>query len=117
MASNKAIVGLWALASVLLLVIGSGNTVQGITCIEALTELAPCTPFAGGTAPSPNPLCCSPVQNVNKEATTTEIRRQLCLCFQQAGSSAHINLQKLKQIPDLCHLQIPDPIDPTDCSK
>ncbi|KAJ9176657.1 hypothetical protein P3X46_011943 [Hevea brasiliensis] len=120
MASNKVMVGLWAFGSVLLFVISSGNTVQGqgITCAQAITTLQPCLPFLLGTASSPNPSCCSGVQTLNKEANTTEIRRQLCQCIKTAAASAGVNPGNAKQLPGLCNVNLPVPIDPSvDCSK
>ncbi|OAY34865.1 hypothetical protein MANES_12G052803v8 [Manihot esculenta] len=108
MASNKVItVGLCAIGWVLLVVIGSGNTVQGITCSRALRELKPCTAFVLGPAPLPSASCCTAVQTVNKEANNPGIRQQICECIREAAAAGGISLTKARKIPSLCHVQLP----------
>ncbi|WCJ20443.1 hypothetical protein M5689_002672 [Euphorbia peplus] len=71
-----------------------------------------------GINPMPSPECCLGAEKVKEVATTTQIRRDLCSCFKQAVVSFGIIPDKTKQIPDLCHVQVPVPIDPNvDCSK
>ncbi|KAJ9176656.1 hypothetical protein P3X46_011942, partial [Hevea brasiliensis] len=111
--------GLWAFGSVLLFVISSGNTVQGqgITCTQAITTLQPCLPFLLGTAPSPVPFCCSGIQTLVREATTTAIRRQLCQCIKTAAESAGVIPGNAQKLPGLCKVNFPVPTDPNvDCS-
>ncbi|XP_050206649.1 non-specific lipid-transfer protein A-like [Mercurialis annua] len=94
------------------------ENVEGITCPEAVATLNPCLPFLTGASPSPTGPCCLAVDRVNQGATTREIRRQLCDCFKQASRSFGVKADKAKQIPDLCHVQVPVPIDPSiDCTK
>ncbi|KAJ9169893.1 hypothetical protein P3X46_018040 [Hevea brasiliensis] len=115
----KVMMGLWGFGLLFFLVMfSSGKTVHGITCSEAVAALQPCFSFLSGTDQLPNAPCCMAVQAVNKEATTKEIRKQLCECFKQAGPAAGVKPEKAKKIPDLCHVQVPVPIDPSiDFSK
>ncbi|KAJ8774355.1 hypothetical protein K2173_011604 [Erythroxylum novogranatense] len=89
-----------------------------VTCDEAITSLLPCLPYLIGTNNDPAPTCCIAVKSLNDQASTTPIRRDLCYCFQNAAKSFHVNPEKAKSLPDLCHVQVPVPIDPNvDCSK
>ncbi|OAY34867.1 hypothetical protein MANES_12G053300v8 [Manihot esculenta] len=104
MVSNKVItVGLWAIGWVLLVVIGSGNTVQGITCSRALRELDPCTFFVVGPDPCPLPPAVRPC----KEANNPAIREQICKCIKDAAAAGGFSLIKARKIPYLCHVQLP----------
>ncbi|WCJ37329.1 hypothetical protein M5689_018477 [Euphorbia peplus] len=96
----------------------SVHNVNAISCQEALATLNPCLSFLVGTNPMPSPACCLGAEKVKEEANTTQIRRDLCSCFKQAAASFGLIAGKAKQIPDLCHVQVPIPIDPNiDCSK
>ncbi|WCJ18126.1 hypothetical protein M5689_000502 [Euphorbia peplus] len=96
----------------------SVSNVSAISCQEALATLNPCLSFLVGTNPMSSPACCLGVEKVKEEATTAQIRRDLYSCFKQAAASFGLIAGKAKQIPDLCHVQVPVPIDPNiDCSK
>ncbi|EEF37792.1 Nonspecific lipid-transfer protein precursor, putative [Ricinus communis] len=111
------LMGMWAMLLVLLMM-SNAMSVHGISCTEAVAAMNPCLPFLIGAQASPVAPCCLAVQNVNQEASTKEIRRELCDCFKKAGPALGVKPDKAKQLPDLCHVQVPVPIDPTiDCSK
>ncbi|KDP45156.1 hypothetical protein JCGZ_15021 [Jatropha curcas] len=113
---KRVMMGFWAFGLIVLLM-SSAKTVHGITCGGALIALQPCLSFLVGIDPSPDASCCQAVASINQQANTKEIRQQLCQCFKQSGSSFGVQPEKAKQIPDLCHVQVPVPIDPNvDCS-
>ena len=95
----------------------SASPSNGITCEEALTQLITCNPYFLGFGPSPSPICCEGVQNVSQQANTTTIRRSLCECFENAAKAFQIIPERLKQLPQLCKVEVPVPLDPTlDCN-
>ncbi|KAF5728887.1 non-specific lipid-transfer protein-like [Tripterygium wilfordii] len=51
-------------------------------------------------------------------AATKKMRQQLCTCFKNASKSFGVLPEKAKQVPQLCNVNVPVPIDPNiDCSK
>ncbi|XP_059440681.1 non-specific lipid-transfer protein A-like [Corylus avellana] len=97
----------------------SGRPSNDISCMSALISLLPCQSFLVGSGPaSPTAACCLGAQNVLNQATTPESRKVLCECFKKAGKDMGVKPEKAKQIPDLCKIDVPVPIDPdVDCSK
>ena len=95
----------------------SASAADGITCEEALTQLITCQPYFLGFGPTPSPTCCKGAENVSQQANTTTIRRSLCECFEKAAKAFQIIPERLKQLPQLCKIQVPVPLDPTvDCN-
>ncbi|XP_050206990.1 non-specific lipid-transfer protein 1-like [Mercurialis annua] len=94
------------------------KSVHGMTCSEALQPLKPCIGYLTDSEPSsPSDSCCSGVEELSNEATTTEIRQQLCGCFKKAVAAFGIDPNRAKQLPGSCGVQSPVPIDPTiDCT-
>ncbi|KAK4594279.1 hypothetical protein RGQ29_018102 [Quercus rubra] len=102
---------------IILVLNSSASPSDGITCEEALTQLITCNPYFLGIGPSPSPICCKGVQNVSQQANTTTIRRSLCECFETAAKAFQIIPERLKQLPQLCKVKVPVPLDPTvDCN-
>ncbi|XVF27971.1 hypothetical protein REPUB_Repub14bG0155300 [Reevesia pubescens] len=100
------------------LVATADYSVQALTCQQAITTLLPCQPFLTGVAPAPIDPCCFAVVNVNAEATTTQARRDLCQCFKKAAPAFGVKPDKAKQLPQLCGVTVPVPIDPSvNCNK
>jgi hypothetical protein len=97
----------------------SGRPSDDITCKDAVTALLPCQSFLVGSGPTtPTAACCVGAQNVLKQAATSEVRKALCECFKKAGKEMGVKPERAKQIPDLCKIDVPVPIDPNvDCSK
>ncbi|KAJ8758920.1 hypothetical protein K2173_002699 [Erythroxylum novogranatense] len=102
-----------------LLLVTASKLGAAITCSEAVTTLLPCLPYLVGSPDvQPTAACCIAVKSVNDQASTREVRRDLCKCFQSAAKSFPVDPDKAKAIPDLCHVQVPVPIDPTiDCNS
>lgn len=109
---------LLAFGLVILVVAGSASRVHAMSCSQAVTTLMPCLPFAVGSDPKPTAPCCLGVKTVNDQATTKEDRRALCECFKKAAPALGVKPEKVKQLPDLCGIKVPVPIDPNiDCNK
>nr|XP_023906000.1 non-specific lipid-transfer protein A-like [Quercus suber] len=102
---------------IILVVNASASPSDGITCEEALTQLITCNPYFLGSVPSPSPIRCKGVQNVSQQANTTTIRRSLSECLETAAKAFQIIPERLKQLSQLCKVQVPVPLDPTvDCN-
>lgn len=97
----------------------SGRPSNDISCQDAVTALLPCQSFLVGSGPAtPTAACCLGAQNVLKQATTIVVRKTLCECFKKAGTEMGVKPERAKQIPNLCKIDVPVPIDPNvDCSK
>ncbi|CAN1234794.1 Non-specific lipid-transfer protein 1 [Linum perenne] len=104
-----------------LAVTGSTKSViaqSSVTCPSALLQLLPCLTYLTKQTPSPSPQCCSNVKQLNDQANTALIRQQLCTCIKSAALSYHVDPPVVKNLPNLCHVNVPVPLDPnTDCSK
>ncbi|WCJ37331.1 Non-specific lipid-transfer protein 1 [Euphorbia peplus] len=93
------------------------KNVNAITCGEAIATLSSCNSYLAGNDPAPSPTCCLAVQKVNQQATTPQIRKNLCVCFEEVAPKVGVKTDKAKNLPNLCHVKVPVPIDPTiDCN-
>ncbi|EOY28844.1 PREDICTED: non-specific lipid-transfer protein AP10 isoform X1 [Theobroma cacao] len=108
----------WSLGVLGLVVLfAAASSVHAITCQDAIMALMPCQKFLTGFAYKPCALCCKAMANVNAAANTTQERRDLCTCFQQAGPALGVMPDKAKQLPQFCGLTVSVPMDPNiDCS-
>ncbi|OMO74109.1 Plant lipid transfer protein/Par allergen [Corchorus olitorius] len=103
------------LMSLVVLDIAMANS---MTCQQAVTTLLPCQPFLTGQVPNPTVPCCIAVAKINEEATTTQTHRDLCECLKKAAPTFGVKPEKAKVLPDLCHVSVPVPIDPSiDCQQ
>ncbi|XVF71503.1 hypothetical protein PTKIN_Ptkin12aG0043000 [Pterospermum kingtungense] len=102
----------------IMILISKSKSVDAISCQEAIVSLQPCQPFLTGATTSPVILCCENLAKVNAAASTTSARRDLCKCFKQTAPAAGVKPDRAKQLPQLCAVNIPVPIDPSiDCDK
>ncbi|KAK9224168.1 hypothetical protein WN944_012618 [Citrus x changshan-huyou] len=109
---------LLAFGLVILVLAVSASRVHAMSCSEAVTTLMPCVPFVVGSDPRPTASCCLGVKTVNDQATTKEDRRALCECLKKAGPALGAKPEKAKQLPGLCGIKVPVPIDPNiDCNN
>ncbi|XVE72154.1 hypothetical protein DITRI_Ditri11bG0016200 [Diplodiscus trichospermus] len=110
----------WSLGvlGLVMILVAKSESVDAITCQEAITTLLPCQPFLTDAAPAPIAPCCVAVANVNAAATTTSVRRELCHCFEKAAPAFGVKPEKAKQLPQLCGVTVSVPLDPSiDCDK
>ncbi|WCJ37332.1 hypothetical protein M5689_018480 [Euphorbia peplus] len=106
-------IGLWVLFGLMMV-----KNVKAISCGEAIAALSPCNSYLAGNDELPSPICCMSVLKINEQATTTQVRKDLCVCFEEVAPKVGVKTDKAKDLPNLCHVQVPVPIDPTiDCSK
>ncbi|KAM7265729.1 hypothetical protein ACFE04_003412 [Oxalis oulophora] len=90
------------------------GSIEAITCIGVKQDLSPCLAFLTGKGPAdkPDKACCAGVQDINKYATDTASRRSICDCLISTGISYSINFTRAGQLPQLCGISLPFPIDP-----
>ncbi|XP_027340863.1 non-specific lipid-transfer protein 1-like [Abrus precatorius] len=94
----------------------SRSQIDDITCNEALPLLTPCQPYLVGSA-EVSSTCCEGVNTIFQRANTTQVRRDVCKCIKNAASQIGVNPEKAKQLPQLCNITLPFPIDPSiDCN-
>ncbi|GLT44967.1 hypothetical protein SLA2020_188380 [Shorea laevis] len=108
---------LWILGlGIILAMVGNRCVHAVISCQDALVALLPCKPFVTGGSPSPSAPCCEGVSKLNAEASTTEEHRELCRCLKDAAHDIGVMLERAKELPQKCGVNISMPIDPNiDC--
>ncbi|XP_035544567.1 non-specific lipid-transfer protein 2-like [Juglans regia] len=112
---EKKMRALYALAFGLVILMSSAWHSEAMRRPEAQMILLPCQPFLVGAGPdSPGLPCCLGIQKLIHEASTTKTRRALYQCLKNAASGLDrtTTLDRDKQIPQLCHINDPIPIDP-----
>ncbi|CAN1152118.1 Non-specific lipid-transfer protein 4 [Linum perenne] len=83
-----------------------------------MLQLLPCLTYLTKQTPSPSPQCCSNAKHLNDQANTALIRQQLCTCIKSASLAYHVDPSVANDLPNLCHVNVPVPIDANvDCSK
>ncbi|XP_073057552.1 non-specific lipid-transfer protein A-like [Primulina eburnea] len=83
---------------------------QAVSCAEALEFLIPCQPFLTGIGDISVP-CCQGAQALSQASSTQADRRSVCLCLKQAAlSTVNLNMDRAKQLPQLCSVHVPVPV-------
>ncbi|THG01421.1 hypothetical protein TEA_023609 [Camellia sinensis var. sinensis] len=94
------------LVMVILALIASSMTVNAtITCQDAIMKLLPCEQYLLGNGGITVP-CCPGAQNLNQMANSTADRQAVCACFKQVGPSLGVNVDRAKQLPNLCKIDL-----------
>ncbi|KAM7525264.1 hypothetical protein LguiA_015166 [Lonicera macranthoides] len=97
------------LAMIIFTIIGRpANAV--LSCTEAITRLLPCETYLTGFSDITVP-CCEAAASLNQQATTKDDRKALCQCFEKAGPGLGVKDDRAKQLPQLCNINVPVPID------
>ncbi|KAM7502591.1 hypothetical protein LguiB_001495 [Lonicera macranthoides] len=81
-----------------------------ISCTEAITRLLPCEPYLVGFSDISVP-CCEAAASLNQQASTKDDRKALCQCFKETGPGLGVKEDRAKQLPQLCNINVPVPID------
>lgn len=90
---------------------------NNIVCYQVISSFYPCLPFEESHSPKPSDDCCSQANNAF-QANTTQDRRDLCNCFQQAFAKFGAPFAKIRKLPSLCNIKPSIPLDPkADCSS
>nr|XP_043609851.1 non-specific lipid-transfer protein 1-like [Erigeron canadensis] len=92
--------------------------VEGVTCGEVVSAVAPCLGYLrnGGAPPS---VCCSGVRGLRNKARTTGDRKTICNCLKGASSSYKgVSGNYAASLPGKCGINFPYKISPsTDCNR
>ncbi|KAL1821448.1 hypothetical protein ACET3Z_016317 [Daucus carota] len=78
---------------------------------DAITKILPCEFYLLGIG-SPSAPCCQAVAQLSQLASSKPELKSLCVCLKQAAQTFHVIADKAKQLPGLCHVTTPVPIDP-----
>ncbi|CAA0835887.1 Non-specific lipid-transfer protein 4 [Striga hermonthica] len=93
--------------------------VGAISCSDAITKLMPCQPFLLDVGSSVSVPCCEGAQSLSQlVGSKPEELKAACKCLKQAAAAMGVDVARAKQIPDLCSVAVPVPIDPNvDCDR
>ncbi|XP_010264436.1 PREDICTED: non-specific lipid-transfer protein 1-like [Nelumbo nucifera] len=99
----------WCLGVLALLV----SPATGISCGDAVSRLIPCEAYLMGMGGlNPSVQCCNSARALNKLAATKSSRRDLCQCLKQTAPSLGFQLERAKQLPLQCKLNLKVTITP-----
>ncbi|XP_073154154.1 non-specific lipid-transfer protein 1-like [Henckelia pumila] len=84
---------------------------QSISCAEALEFLLPCQSFLMGSGDISVP-CCQGTKALSQASSTQADRQSVCQCLKQAAASVNVNVDRAKQLPQLCNVSVPVPVQP-----
>ncbi|CAA2958451.1 non-specific lipid-transfer AP10-like [Olea europaea subsp. europaea] len=87
------------------------DPVNAISCTQALTDLLPCQAFLIGMGDVTVP-CCQGVQALIQIVSSQADRKSVCVCLKQAAFSANVNQERVKELPQLCKIDVPKPFQP-----
>jgi hypothetical protein len=88
-----------------------GSPVDALSCTKAIMRLLPCQPYLTSLGDISAP-CCEAAQSLNQIAAFKPNLKSLCECFKKVIPALGVNIQRAKQIPQLCNIIAPLPIDP-----
>ncbi|XP_011096024.1 probable non-specific lipid-transfer protein 3 [Sesamum indicum] len=97
-----------------LLVLAVGTSqVSAISCLDAITRLMPCQSYLLGFSSSVSVQCCQGAASLNQLVGSDRGQlKPLCQCLKQTAVSIGVNVDRAKQLPQLCKITVPVPIDP-----
>lgn len=100
------------------MLVASPMAVEGLSCGDVATQLAPCINYLRSAGPLP-PACCNGVKNLKNSAATTQDRRTACKCLINASKSiSGVNFGLAAGLPGKCGVNIPYKISPsTNCDQ
>lgn len=104
----------FCLAGLLTLMFALHVAAVEVSCGDAVNSLIPCGPFLIGAGQAqPGERCCQSAQELKRMATTTDTRRSLCRCLEQAGPSFGVNPEQALKLLSMCKLDLNIPISGT----
>ncbi|KAL8032895.1 hypothetical protein ABFX02_13G127000 [Erythranthe guttata] len=87
---------------------------SAFSCDEAVKKLIPCQPFLAGAANGVTVQCCDGARSLDQLGKSNpEEVKAICQCLKNAAAAATgVNADRAKQLPGLCNINLPVPIDP-----
>lgn len=106
----------WLIAAALIAAATIRPCWAAIPCPTVESRLNPCSGYVTGNGQLGG--CCAGVRRLYNEAKTTADKQSVCRCLKIIVSShSRINIRKAADLPRLCNVNIPYPINPNiDCS-
>ncbi|KAI4295974.1 hypothetical protein L6164_035967 [Bauhinia variegata] len=97
----------------------SASEVNEISCSQALEDMVPCQDYLKGSGPDQPPsACCQNADSLFKQATSTQMRRDLCNCLKDSAIKIGVNVDRASKLAPSCKISLPFPIDPKlDCNS
>ncbi|KAL6546797.1 hypothetical protein OROMI_022518 [Orobanche minor] len=107
----------WSLV-LLILVVAPMSRVSAISCMDAITKLMPCQPFLLDRGNGVTVPCCQGAESLSQMVgSKPDELKTTCQCFKQAAAAMGVNVTRAQQLPQLCKISVPVPIDPNiNCS-
>ncbi|KAI3456490.1 hypothetical protein Pfo_013153 [Paulownia fortunei] len=84
---------------------------KAMSCTQALEYLMPCQPFLMGIGEITSP-CCLGAQALAQATASPADRKSVCQCLKQVAVTVNVNQDKAKQLPQLCKIDFPVPVQP-----
>ncbi|GFP98964.1 non-specific lipid-transfer protein cw18 [Phtheirospermum japonicum] len=73
----------------------------------------PCQPFLLGMCNSVTVPCCQGAESLSQLVSSHwDVLKTTCQCIKQAAAAMGVDVARAKQIPQLCNISVPVPIDP-----
>ncbi|GFQ05044.1 non-specific lipid-transfer protein cw18 [Phtheirospermum japonicum] len=89
------------------------SRVSAISCFETITTLMPCQLFLLGMGNSVTVPCCQGAESLSQLVSShRDELKATCQCIKQAAAAMGVDAARAKQIPQLCNISVPVPIDP-----
>ncbi|KAK4398917.1 Non-specific lipid-transfer protein 2A [Sesamum angolense] len=82
---------------------------EAISCTQALEFLMPCQSYLLGLG-GINPSCCVGAQSLAAAAVSPTDRKSVCQCLKQVATLATVDEDYAKQLPQLCNVDVPIPL-------
>lgn len=103
----------------LLILAMNANQASGISCVDAITRLMPCLPFLLSTSSSVTVPCCEGAASLSQLVGSDRVElKSMCECLKQTATSMRVNVDRAEQLPQLCNITVPVPIDPNvNCAR
>ncbi|XP_057811270.1 non-specific lipid-transfer protein 1-like [Salvia miltiorrhiza] len=91
---------------------------NAVSCPQAVTMLLPCRDYLVNPSAKLTVPCCEAASMLDGMVHSKSDIKVLCSCFKQAATALHVIVDRAKSIPQICHIQVPVPIDPhVDCNR
>ncbi|KAH6832842.1 hypothetical protein C2S53_014353 [Perilla frutescens var. hirtella] len=119
MMSNKMVgQSTWVVGMIMVVVLAAARHTNAVSCAQAVAMLLPCKDYLTQKSSSLAPPCCQAASQLNGMVHSKPDLRNICDCLKQAAAALHVIVDRAKSLPQMCHIQVPVPIDPNvDCSR
>ncbi|XP_021748090.1 non-specific lipid-transfer protein A-like [Chenopodium quinoa] len=95
------------------------STVCVPSCVDVVSDSAPCLPFISKSTDSPSDFCCAGIRNVAGMAKSQSDEVQICDCLKANMAEFDYDPTLVADLPKLClvNITLPPINNTTDCSR